>query len=214
MARYSFKEAVNYPPWVGSDYGKKGARRTLLIGRSYYDARYGQHNIPGYIQYLIKSGKEDPFFNSLETIVSEKQHWKRSLGGSHKFDRKKFWNSIAYHQYLQGILEEAYTVPTRQMWKEAQETLKRVILSLEPEVIAIFSFDVFDSIPTMGGRRGKDFSYNGDVMSTWEIQVQNKPASICRLMHPRKGNFRLDVWKNLYYQFMGDFKERNGKVYF
>jgi hypothetical protein len=51
-------------------------------------------------------------------------------------------------------------------------------------------------------------------MSTWEIQVQNKPVSICRIMHPRKGNFRLDVWKNLFYQFMGDFKERNGKVYF
>ena len=112
MARYSFREAVNYPPWVGSAYGKKGTRRTLIIGRSYYDTRYGNHNIPSYIQYLIKSGKEDPFFNSIESIISEKQHWKQGRGGTFRLDRKKFWNSTAYHQYLQGILEEAYTKPS------------------------------------------------------------------------------------------------------
>ena len=89
-----------------------------------------------------------------------------------------------------------------------------MILSLEPEVIVIFSFDVFDNIPTMGGRRGADFTAGEDVMSTWNFQIRNEPVSICRMMHPLKGSFRMNIWRNLYNQFLGDYKNRNGKVYF
>ncbi len=213
MGKYSFREAVNYPPWIGRDYGNNNSRKTLLVGRSYFDARYGNHTIPSYISSLIKSGREDPLFNAMESIVSEKQHWKQSLLGKSGLDRKKFWNSTAYHQFLQGILEEPYSVPSRQMWKESQEIFKHVVASLEPDIIVIFSQEVFDRIPTMGGRNGPEFTHEGETMSTWEFQVKGTDASICSVMNPRKGTFRLSTWKNLYYQFLSDYKDRFGKVY-
>lgn len=214
MGRYTFKESVNYPPWVGSSYGAKNTTRILLVGRCYYDARYGNHTIPDYIRTLIKTGKEDPFFNAAEMIISDKQHWKKSFGGKISMDRKKFWNSIAYHQFLQGILEDPYSAPPRQMWKQSQEIFKRVVLSFEPQIIVIFSHEVFDNIPTMGGLTGPDFSYGRDLMKTWDFQIHESPVSICRIMNPRKATFHIESWKNLYHQFLSDYKSRFGKVYF
>ncbi len=213
MARYSFKKAVNYPPWIGSSYGSKGNRRILLTGRSYYDAHYGDRTIQDYIQNLIKSGKEDLFFNSLETITSEARHWKQSFGKL-KLDRKKYWSSVCYHQFLQGILPDSYTQPSRQMWKEGQEVFKSVLQSLEPEIVCIFSFEVFDAMPTMGGRRGEDYALLGDVMQTWETTVSGTSTTICRMMSPRKGIFRLNTWKQLYNSFLGDYKMEHQGVRF
>lgn len=214
MGRYTYKDSINYPPWVGSAYGAKESTRILIIGRSYYDARYGNHTIPDYIKTHIKNGKEDPFFNAVELIMSDKQHWKEKLNGQITLDRKKFWNSVAYHQFLQGILEEPYSVPSRQMWKQSQDIFKRVILSLEPEIIVIFSQDVFDNIPTMGGSPGEIFSFGRELMKTWDFQIHQSPVSICQIMSPRKATFQIETWKDLYHQFLGDYKGRFGKVYF
>ncbi|OQY34366.1 MAG: hypothetical protein B6241_05120 [Spirochaetaceae bacterium 4572_59] len=214
MGQYTFKESVNYPPWVGSAYGAKESTRILIIGRCYYDAHYENHTIPDYIKTLIKTGKEDPFFNAAELIISDKQHWKKNFGGKISLDLKKFWNSVAYHQFLQGILDEPYAIPSRQMWKQSQEIFKHVILSLEPEIIVIFSHEVFDNIPTMGGSAGENFSSGKNLMKTWNFRNHESPVSICRIMSPQKASFQLDTWKNLYHQFLAEYKNRYGKVYF
>ncbi len=208
MPQNLFRQQVNYPPWIGSSFSSRGNRRILLVGRSYYDARYENKSIQEYIKYLIKTGKEDLFFNALEAIVSERQHWKQSFG-KYKLDRKKFWNSVAYHQYLQGILPDSYSLPSRQMWKEAQERYKELLDSLKPDIVLIFHFEVFDKMPTIGGHRGEEYHSDGLVMQTWETGREGSPLYVCRMMNPREGTFRVKTWKEMYTSFLGDYKQKN-----
>ena len=212
MTRYAFKEAVNYPPWIGSSYGTKGSKRILIVGQNYNNARFGNRSISDYIRYLIKTGKEDPFFNPIEYIASSKEHWKQSFGKV-KLDRKKFWNSVSYYQFLQGIQEDPFSDPTRKMWKQGQDIFKKAVLELDPQIILIFSFDVFDNIPTMGGRKGEEFTSGRVSLATWDFQMNGHPSAICRLMNPRKSSFYQRTWKELYDLFLEDYIERYGKVY-
>ena len=213
MAQNILKQALNYPPWKGSSYGSRGNRKILLVGRSYYDARYNNSTIQDYIKTLIKTGKEDLFFNALEKIVSDRQHWKQSFGKL-KLDRKKFWNSLAYHQYLQGILPDSYSTPSKQMWKEAQEIYKQILLTLKPEIVLMFHYEVFDNMPTIGGRLGEEYRSGGETLQTWEARLNGEPLYICRMMSPRQESFHINTWKELYNNFLADYKQEHMGISF
>jgi len=212
MAHLTFRESVNYPPWIGRQYGRSESLRLLIVGRSYYDARYQDSTINDFMQEMIKGRKKDNFFTSLEMILSDRRHWKNAGRGTPVFDRKKFWNSICYHQYLQGILEESWSQPGRSMWKFSQDIFKKVLITLEPDLIVFLGFDIYDNMPTLGGKRGLDFEEAGDTLKSWIFEIGDRPAMACRMMHPRDSAFRMQIWKELYYQFVGDYKNRFGRV--
>ncbi|MDC7241326.1 MAG: hypothetical protein PQJ50_13295 [Spirochaetales bacterium] len=205
MSRTHSFQAMNYPPWIGSTYGSKDDLRLLVIGRSYYDARYRDRTITDYISDLSRDRVDDIFFTTLEQVLSGKRHWKSGLGGKLKLDRKKFWNSLCFHQYIQGILPDGYSPVSRQMWKESQEIYKEVILTLRPELVVMTGEDVYDNMPTLGGRQGREYSWQGGRMKTWLLNPGKAECRIARLPHPRDTSFNIEVWKELFFQFATDF---------
>ncbi|MBF9014237.1 MULTISPECIES: hypothetical protein [unclassified Oceanispirochaeta] len=206
MSRVNFRKAVNYPPWIGKNYGSSENIRLLIIGRSYYDARYRDKTIESYISDLIKNKVSDPFYTALELVLSDSSHWKSGLGTSLKLDRKKFWNSICYHQFLQGILHDGYSDPGREMWKQGQEIYKEVLIALQPDIIVMAGKDVYDNMPTLGGRNGKIYSWQAVNMKTWILNLGATDCQIAGMTNPRDSSFNTDVWKEIYVQFMSDYR--------
>jgi len=208
MSRVRFTQAVNYPPWIGSSYGSRGELRILIVGRSYFDARYKDKTIEDFISEHIKNRMNDPFYTALELVLSEKSHWKSGLGGL-KLDRKKFWNSVCYHQFIQGILRDGYTPPDRGMWKEGQDIYKEVLLSLQPEIIIMAGTEVFNHMPTLKGHHGPVYSAGGTEMKTWILEIGSEDCWIAGIDNPRDSSFRTDVWKELYHQFLADYRNKH-----
>lgn len=206
MSRISFTKAVNYPPWIGKNYGSPGQTRLLIIGRSYYDARYRDQTIESYIPDLIRNRVSDPFFSALELVLSDSRHWKSGLGTSARLDRKKFWHGLAYHQFIQGILNDGYTDPGRAMWKQGQEIFKDVLMALQPDLVVMAGADVFDNMPTLGGHRGKTYSWQGTDMKTWILNPGSADCWIAGISNPRDSRFNTDVWKEIYVQFISDYR--------
>ncbi|MDA3955303.1 hypothetical protein [Oceanispirochaeta sp.] len=208
MGRVSFTEAVNYPPWIGSHYGTKDDIRLLVIGRSYYDARYRDKTIEQYITDLIKNKGNDPFFTALEAVLAEGKHWKSGLGGL-KLDRKKFWNSLSYHQFLQGILSDGYSPPDKTMWKQGQEIYKEVLSALRPDIVIMAGTDVFNNMPTLGGRNGRTYSWQDVHMKTWIIPLDGAECQIAGMTSPRDSTYKTEIWKELYLEFISDYKNKH-----
>lgn len=206
MSRVNFRKAVNYPPWIGKNYGSAGNIRLLIIGRSYYDARYRDKTIESYISDLIKNKVSDPYYTALELVLSDSTHWKSGFGTSLKLDRKRFWNGVCYHQYLQGILRDGYSDPGREMWKEGQEVYKEVLMALQPDIVVMTGKDIFANMPTLGGRNGKIYTWQGVNMKTWILNMGAADCYIAGMMNPRDSSFNTDVWKEIYVQFMSDYK--------
>jgi len=209
MSRVNFRKAVNYPPWIGKDYGSSGNFRLLVVGRSYYDARYRDKTIESYISDLMKNKVSDPFYTALELVLSDSSHWKSGIGRSLRLDRKKFWNSICYHQFLQGILRDAYSDPGKEMWRQGQEIFKDLLTAVQPDIVVMAGKDVFANMPTMGGRNGKSYSWQGENMKTWILNLGAADCQIAGITNPRDSSFNTDVWKEIYFQFISDYKNNH-----
>ncbi len=208
MSRNRSLQTLNYPPWIGRSYDSKENLRLLIVGRSYYDAKYRDSTLENFISDLSRGRAEDSFFTTIELVLSGRRHWKSGLGGKLKLDRKKFWNSVCFHQYIQGILPDGYSPIERDMWKEAQEIYQDVLMTLQPDLVIMTGEDVFDNMPTLGGRQGKVYSFQGSEMKTWILNPGKAECRIGRMLHPRDTAYNVEVWKELYYQFVSDY--RNG----
>ncbi|MDC7233456.1 MAG: hypothetical protein PQJ58_09490 [Spirochaetales bacterium] len=209
MSKVSFRKAVNYPPWIGKNYASSGDIRLLIVGRSYYDARYRDKTIESYISDLCRNKVSDPFYTALELVLSDSRHWKSGLGSALKLDRKKFWNSVAYHQFLQGILHDAYADPGKDMWNQAQDIYKDILVALQPDLVVMAGKDVFNHMPTLGGQNGKIYSYQGTSMKTWVLNLGATECQIAGMANPRDSNFNTDVWKEIIAQLISDYKNRH-----
>jgi hypothetical protein len=208
MGRVNFTNALNYPPWIGRHYGAKEKLRKLIVGRSYYDARYRDKTIEQYITDLTKNKVNDPYFTALEIVLSERNHWKSGLGGL-KLDRKKFWNSFCYHQFIQGILADGFSPINKNMWKQGQEFYREVLTSLQPDIVVMVGNDVFNNMPTLGGRTGRTYTWQGINMRTWILTVGNNECQIAEIDSPRGSSFNTEIWKELYHQFISDYKNKH-----
>jgi len=213
MSRVQFTQAINYPPWIGNNYGSRGELRILIVGQSYFDARYKDKTIEDFISEHIKNRMNDPFYSALEMVISEKIHWKTGLRGL-RLDRKKFWNSLCYHQFIQGILRDGSTIPDREMWKEGQEIYKNVLSSLQPDIVVTTGNDIFNHLPTLKGHPGKSYVLSGAEMKTWLLNAENKDCWIACIGNPRDTAFHTEVWKDLYHQFLADYRNEHGLASF
>ena len=177
----------NYPPWIGSQYGSRENIRLMVVGKSYYDARYRDKTITAFIPELIKGRTKDTFFTTLELILAEGRHWKNGFGGRMSLDRKKFWNGLCFHQFIQAILNDGFTPPSKTMWKEGQETFKEVLASLDPQIVVMAGEEIFNHMPTLGGITGKTYSDGREKMRTW---ILNPGQGECRIAGNKKSQGR------------------------
>ena len=160
---------VRFAPWIGSNY-EKGFHglRILLVCESHYGGK--QHERPTVTSEIIKAlalGEKHPratgklkrhmhFTKIMSAILNVRQ-------GFTGAQRREFWNSIAYYNFLQEFIPDRRIAPPQSAWESSKSAFTDVISVLAPDLIICFS-----------KRNGKRIrSLAGDL----PVAVVNHPSS-------------------------------------
>ncbi|WP_318377694.1 hypothetical protein [Enterobacter sp.] len=139
------KSTVRFVPWIGSNY-EEGFRglRILLVCESHYGAK--QHERPTVTPEIIKAlalGERHPratgklrrhkhFTKIMCALQNVRQQFTRT-------QKREFWNSIAYYNFLQEFIGDRRIKPSQSAWERSESAFTDVVSVLAPNVIICFS---------------------------------------------------------------------------
>lgn len=139
------KNTVRFAPWIGSNY-EKGFRglRILLVCESHYGGK--QHERPTVTPEIIKAlalGERHPRATSK---LRRHMHFAKIMSSIHGvrqgftcMQRREFWNSIAYYNFLQEFIQDSRIAPSQSAWERSESAFTDVISVLAPDLIICFS---------------------------------------------------------------------------
>ncbi len=163
------KSTVRFSPWVGLHY-EKGYRglRILMVCESHYADK--QHERPTVTPEIVKTfalGEMHPRATGklrrqkhFTLIMSAVQNVRQRFTGT---QRKEFWNSVAYYNFLQEFLPRSRVAPPPEVWNRSEKAFTEVLTILAPDLIICFSL--------RNGNRIRSFA--GSV----PVAVVNHPSS-------------------------------------
>ena len=161
-----------FDPWRGCNYGKPNdlglPSRLLILGESHYG---------GPEKYRRCLTKE-----VIEEVIAEEQWNKRYftgvrkavLGPSQEVGAKDFWQSVAFYNFIQSLVEKSRKPPARHMWEEAPDRFRKTLNRLEPAHVIVTGFRLWDHLPG-----DEDF---------WSDAPEDEVATIRKLVPSRFNN--------------------------
>lgn len=125
---------LGFLPFVGRDYdsGLDGVR-VLVLGVSHYGTtpdRQMTRNEFGECETAIRERNWSDFWKRLDCVLT------RSPDPAPE-DAAATWRHIAFHNFIQTLLPDASTRPSRPQWEEARTLLPPVVRILKPHVILV-----------------------------------------------------------------------------
>jgi hypothetical protein len=201
LATMDFSKKVKILPWIGKTYSKQ-KQKVLILGESIWY----RDNISLKLQACtfiknVMDGWDVPFFNHVQEAVSEKEYDKENLS-----ERKKFWNSVSFYEYVQSVLEDANTRPSKNDWESAKEPFKDVLKKLQPDIILVFGFELYKNLPNIDGDNdGIYIRYGKTRIYTWIYRIEGKPILVVRFKHAARA-FKTEYWKNVYRKVVAVYK--------
>jgi len=192
---------VNFVPWIGDTYGIKGpfgTKRLLVLGESHYE----------WCKACWKAGIERGHDLTCRVIVerilrNDKesiQHW-RNIEYALQRDpldglrRAAFWHGIAYYNFIQktvGFFEGGGRPPkpAQEMWDNGERAFKEVIRWLQPDIIVVLGFGLWEKLPDEGVEgKLKPLTAAGKTLercSYFDVGG-NRTVIACRVRHPAAG---------------------------
>ena len=164
-------------PWVGADY-EASEERLLILGESHY----GDESMPGnstitFTQEYV-DGQNHRFWTSIMQGVRGQPYW--------ELDRKEFWKSVAFYNYVQQpVAETAGVAPSAEMFALSKEAFFSVLSQLAPKKILVLSNRLWENMPT-DGLPGPLLSYGQDTRETLIYQYDGGKALACWVPHPSR----------------------------
>lgn len=169
MSTYTFNKNVQFLPWIGSKYadGKAWGGRLLVVGESHY----GDDDSRNLTRDVIRRqwhGESYSYFTKIAQAFTGRPH--------EEIDKKEFWNSLAFYNYVQvSVGEGARIAPTDKMWEAAKNVLPSVIETLEPDYIVATGSRLWDRLPEWLPVSGHG------------ICLGEKPWQVCQVSSPKGG---------------------------
>lgn len=153
------EQTIKAFPWKGENYtlGCLGCK-IMILGESSYGAQ-----TPGY-----DHRKECiALANDAIGYDNGKGYWNKSRFYTriarifgfdpHKYEeRKRFWHSVSYYNYLIGQQPGPRTCPAESFWLEANEPFLKIVNDIKPDVIFAFSQRMWNYI----GKNGNAVNLN------------------------------------------------------
>jgi hypothetical protein len=139
------KNTVRFAPWVGSQYAEGFCDlRILLVCESHYGDK--EHERPTATPEIVKAlalgekhpratGKlrRHPHFTKIMCAV---KNVRNSFSSAQK---KEFWNSVAYYNFLQEFIRGSRVPPPKDAWERGKSAFTEVLDVLAPDLIVCFS---------------------------------------------------------------------------
>lgn len=139
------KSVVRFTPWIGTNY-VDGFRslRVLLVCESHYGGKL--HERPTVTPEIVKAlalgerhpratGKlrRHPHFAKIMAALTNVRK------GFSLAEKKEFWGSVAYYNFLQEFVSNARVTPSPHLWEQGASAFTEVVDVLAPELIVCFS---------------------------------------------------------------------------
>lgn len=139
------KHTVRFAPWVGSQYAEGFCGlRILLVCESHYGDK--EHERPTATPEIVKAlalgekhpratGKlrRHPHFTKIMCAV---KNVRKSFSSAQK---KEFWNSVAYYNFLQEFIRDNRVPPPKDAWARGKSAFTEVVDVLAPDLIVCLS---------------------------------------------------------------------------
>lgn len=151
------KTTVRFAPWVGLHY-ERGfcGLRILLVCESHYGGK--QHERPTVTPEIVKAlalGERHPratgklrrhmhFTKIMAAVQNVRQRFPDT-------QRREFWNSVAYYNFLQEFLQGSRVAPPPGVWKRSEKAFTEVLAVLAPDLIICFSVRNGNRIRSLAG---------------------------------------------------------------
>ena len=151
------KSNVRFVPWVGPDY-ERGfcGLRILLVCESHYAGK--QHERPTVTPEIVKAlalGERHPRATGklprhkhFTLIMSAVQNVRQRFSNT---QRREFWNSVAYYNYLQEFLQGSRVAPPAGVWQRSEKAFTEVLAVLAPDLIICFSLRNGNRVRSLAG---------------------------------------------------------------
>lgn len=121
-------------PWVGENYSRQSPK-LLILGESHYKRDGADRDT--FTQEVIRSwaiGEQGSrkFFTTIAKVLTGNLD-----GYLSKVEKAKFWNEVAFYNYVQEVVDDPRDRPTDVMWEKAQKPFLEVVNSLSPDIIIV-----------------------------------------------------------------------------
>ena len=156
-----------FDPWVGDNYGSPNdlglPSRLLILGESHYGGpEKDRRSLTREVIEDQWSGCPYRYFTGVRKAI---------LGPSQEVDVQDFWQSVAFWNFIQGLVENPGNRPTQHMWEEARDCFRETLNRLGPTHMIVTGFRLWDHLPG-----DKDFWFDapGDEVATIRKLVPNE----------------------------------------
>lgn len=198
---YEFSKSVKMHPWVGEKY-KASHPKLLILGESLYDQLAQKDTVIEMIKRIM-TDENYAFFTKLGNVFSNPEQWEYLGGDNYKLNKEKFWNDVAFYEYIQKPLSHAKEIVPPNLWEEAVEPFKEVLEFLQPDVVVALGYDTFEHLP-VEGEGGKVYKGKKE-MPTRKYKLRNgKEVIVCGIQHPSSVGFSNEQWIKHFGKFLKD----------
>lgn len=183
--------AIRFHPWVGSRYRSGGPwkRRLLVLGESHYS---GNKREPRTLTQDLTLGyihgrHSHPFWTRTAQVVTGEP--------VDRLDRSGFWNSVAFHNYVQEIVARSpRRAPTADAWRRSEQPFHEVLRALKPDVILVLGVRLWSWLPDTG-RNESPITMDSRERDCYSYPTaRGRRAMATFINHPSSFGFRWQDW--------------------
>jgi hypothetical protein len=185
---------VHFQPWRGQSYDKGiFGVKLLILGEAHYGgpSKDFSNFTNEVIQEVIDGENRQRFFERVRSVVVGPD--------STEWNRERFWNAVAYYNYVQELIPAARVRPTNDAFTNGDQPFKDVLNSLTPDCVLVLGKTLWQSLP--GGEECKELPVSKKVREhsiAGEMCVYALPGGHRLLAgmvpHPSSFGFRSDFW--------------------
>lgn len=180
-------------PWIGRHFGRSrlfNGARVLILGHSHYE--WCEACKPG---RPPEEQKRLTCYCVAERAIAHEnaydRHWpniENSFIGkaANGEERQRFWNSVAYANYVLRILREPKANPTADMWNEAEKAFFPLLDHVAPDRLFVLGEAVWSHLPKEDRALGPVCKNDRQIERCLYLRGNRKVIAY-RLRHPRAG---------------------------
>lgn len=185
---------IFFEPWKGPEY-ERSRPRLLILGESHYGEISSDPDATRLLTAdYIKSKWSHRFWTSTMQAVVGAPH--------HEIDRAKFWNSVAFYNYVQGSAGlTSGRAPPQALWSTSEPAFFRVLERLQPDCVLVLSRRLWNHMSSQGNP-GPKLDVNGRTRETWIYSHTGGTAIATWIPHPSYG-FSWQHWHPFVAALMG-----------